>query len=159
MGTTNLGATPEPRSFARPPPRLGNTNSRPRLATSSYTSLSQQPPDRTDTSRRSYETCNAGLPIRAKCQPAPHHHPIQPIHRIPIPHLQNSFASPSAAPPSFLGDHRAACPPAGFLCSRGVALEGAAARICKEAGARVTANTRVADLNLERVTRQDDRMA
>jgi hypothetical protein len=43
------------------------------------------------------------------------------------------------------------------LASRGVALERAAARICREAGARVTTNTRVADLNLAQVTRQDDR--
>ena len=58
-----------------------------------------------------------------------------------------------------LGDHRAACPlpQAGILRSRGVALERAAARICREAGARVTTNTRVADLNLAQVTRQDDR--
>ena len=56
-----------------------------------------------------------------------------------------------------LGDHRAACPQAGILRSRGVALERAAARVCREAGARVTTNTRVADLNLAQVTRQDDR--
>ena len=56
-----------------------------------------------------------------------------------------------------LGDHRAACPQAGILRSRGVALERAAARICREAGARVTTNTRVTDLNLAQVTRQDDR--
>ena len=39
-----------------------------------------------------------------------------------------------------LGDHRAACPlpQAGILRSRGVALERAAARICREAGARVS---------------------
>eukprot|EP00435_Cladocopium_sp_Y103_P009426 s3763_g2.t1 len=36
-------------------------------------------------------------------------------------------------------------------------LERAAARICREGGARVTTNTRVADLNLEHLFRQDDR--
>ena len=56
-----------------------------------------------------------------------------------------------------LGDHRAACPQARILRSRGVALERAAARICREAGARVTTNTRVTDFNLAQVTRQDDR--
>ena len=55
-----------------------------------------------------------------------------------------------------LGDHRAACPQARILRSRGVALERAAAGICREAGASTT-NTRVADLNLAQVTRQDDR--
>ena len=93
-----------------------------------------------------------------------------PIHHLPIPPLQNSLASPPAAPLplsarqcrcrralDLLGDHRAACPQAGILRSRGVALERVAARICREAGARVTTNTRVADLNLAQVTRQDDR--
>ena len=41
------------------------------------------------------------------------------------------------------GDHRAACAQAGILRSRGGPLERAAARICREAGARVTTNTRI----------------
>ena len=36
-------------------------------------------------------------------------------------------------------------------------MERAAARICREAGARVTTNTRLVDLNLEHLDRQDDR--
>lgn len=36
-------------------------------------------------------------------------------------------------------------------------LERAAARICREAGARVTTNTRVADLNVQHLSRHDDR--
>ena len=47
-----------------------------------------------------------------------------------------------------LGDHRAACPRAGILAGRGYALEAAAARICREAGARVVTNCFVRDLNL-----------
>jgi len=46
------------------------------------------------------------------------------------------------------------------LCSYAVGggpLERAAARICREAGARVTTNTRVADLNIPSVHRLDDR--
>ena len=39
------------------------------------------------------------------------------------------------------------CSRAGVLQSRGCALERAAARVCREAGARVTTNTRLADLN------------
>lgn len=46
-----------------------------------------------------------------------------------------------------LGDHRAACARAGVLRTRGGPLEHAAARVRREAGARVTQNTRLADLN------------
>ena len=56
-----------------------------------------------------------------------------------------------------LGDHRAACARAGVLRSRGVALEHAAARVCREAGARVTMHTRLANLNIPAVQRIDDR--
>ena len=48
-----------------------------------------------------------------------------------------------------LGDHRASCPRAGVLAGRGFALEAAAARICREAGARVVSNCMVRDLNLD----------
>ena len=54
------------------------------------------------------------------------------------------------------GDHRAACARSGVLRGRGCPLERAAARVCREAGARVTSNTRLADLNLQ-VDRVDDR--
>ena len=56
-----------------------------------------------------------------------------------------------------LGDHRAACAQAGVLRGRGIPLERAAARVCREAGARVTTNTRLSDLNLDHINRQDDR--
>ena len=55
------------------------------------------------------------------------------------------------------GDHRAACAQAGILRSRGGPLERAAARICREAGARVTTNARSIDLNIDHVDTQDDR--
>ena len=48
-----------------------------------------------------------------------------------------------------LGDHRAACPRAGILASRGFALEAMAARICREAKGRVSTNVMVRDLNIE----------
>ena len=54
------------------------------------------------------------------------------------------------------GDHRAACARSGALRGRGCPLERAAARVCREAGARVTPNTHLADLNLQ-VDRVDDR--
>ena len=46
------------------------------------------------------------------------------------------------------GHHRAACPHAGVLGRRGFSLESAAARVCREAGGRVTTNVRVQDLDL-----------
>ena len=56
-----------------------------------------------------------------------------------------------------LGDHRAACAQSGVLRSRGGPLERAAARVCREAGARVTTHTRLADLNIPHVQHLDDR--
>ena len=48
-----------------------------------------------------------------------------------------------------LGDHRSACGNAGVLGPRGFPLEKAAARVCREAGARVATNVFVRDLNLD----------
>ena len=56
-----------------------------------------------------------------------------------------------------LGDHRAAYAQSGVLRARGGPLERAAARICREGGARVTTNTRLADLNIHNLSRVDDR--
>ena len=47
-----------------------------------------------------------------------------------------------------LGHHRAACAHAGVLGKRGWALESVAARICREAGGRVTTNVLLRDLDL-----------
>ena len=46
------------------------------------------------------------------------------------------------------GHHRAACAVAGVLSRRGFALESAAARVCREAGGRVTTNVRIQDMDL-----------
>ena len=54
-----------------------------------------------------------------------------------------------------LGHHRAACGGAGVLGRRG--LESAAARVCREAGARVTTNVMVRDLDLVPQERVDGR--
>ena len=45
------------------------------------------------------------------------------------------------------GHHRAACANVGVLGRRGFALESAAARVCREAGARVSVNQLVRDLD------------
>ena len=46
------------------------------------------------------------------------------------------------------GHHRASCARAGVLGRRGFALESAIARVCREAGGRVTQNVMVRDLDL-----------
>ena len=46
------------------------------------------------------------------------------------------------------GHHRASCATAGVLGRRGFAVENAAARICREAGGRVSTNVWVRDLDL-----------
>ena len=47
------------------------------------------------------------------------------------------------------GDHRSACAQVGVLVKRAGPLEQAAARICREAGARVAAHVALRDLNLD----------
>ena len=56
-----------------------------------------------------------------------------------------------------LGHHRASCTTTGTLGRRGFALESAAARVCKQAGARVTTNVMVSDLDLPALNATDSR--
>ena len=86
-----------------------------------------------------------------------------------LPHIQDGLfilpcASPSAPlastpspssrfcrcgrPLDASGHHRAACAQSGVLGRRGYALESAVARVCREAGARVSTNVLVRDLDL-----------
>ena len=55
------------------------------------------------------------------------------------------------------GHHRAACARAGVLGRRGFAVESAAARICREGGARVTTNAMVRDMDLAALNPGDAR--
>ena len=55
------------------------------------------------------------------------------------------------------GHHHAACAEAGVLGRRGFAFESAAARVCREAGARVGTNILVRDLDLVPQGRPDSR--
>ena len=48
-----------------------------------------------------------------------------------------------------LGDYRTACATSGVLATRALSIEHAVARVCREAGARVARNVRLADMNLE----------
>ena len=66
--------------------------------------------------------------------------------RLPLP--LSSRTCRCGRPLDVLGHHRAACSTSGVLGRRGFALESAAARICREAGARVSTNIFVRDLDL-----------
>ena len=67
--------------------------------------------------------------------------------RLPLPLAPRACAC--RRPLDVLGDHRAACATAGVLASRAIPLERALARVCREAGARVARNVRLADMNLD----------
>ena len=55
------------------------------------------------------------------------------------------------------GHHRSACAVSGVLGGRSAALESAAARVCREAGARVSTNIFVRDLDIAMVNTTDSR--
>ena len=66
--------------------------------------------------------------------------------RLPLPLSQHAYRCGRPIDP--FGHHRAACARTGALGRRGFALESGAARVCKEAGGRVTTNVMVRDLDL-----------
>ena len=49
-----------------------------------------------------------------------------------------------------LGDHQTACATSGVLATRALPFEHAEARVCREAGAKVARNVRLADMNAAR---------
>ena len=69
--------------------------------------------------------------------------------RLPLPLTERTCRCCRALDP--LGDHRAACARARVFRSRRVPLEPATARVCREAGARVTMHTRWNQLNIPAV--------
>ena len=103
-------------------------------------------------------TCRPGdarVSIRPLCQQSFHHSALRSRLRLPQPPLPSPLATQASFPPpsrctclsvpsrfiDALGDHRAACPRSKALRSRGTPLDRAAARVCREAGARVTIHT------------------
>ena len=66
--------------------------------------------------------------------------------RLPLPLSIRSCRS--GRPLDSRGHHRAACARAGVMGRRGFAVESAAARVCREGGARVTTNVMVRDMDL-----------
>ena len=93
-------------------------------------------------------------PVHSPAELSPLSHTLQGSHtqtkssgsllrrlRLPLPLTERTCRCRRILDP--LGDHRAACSRAAVLRSRGVPLEHAAARVCREAGARVTMHTRL----------------
>ena len=70
------------------------------------------------------------------------------LRRLRLPHSLTLRNCRCGLPLDACGHHRAACARARVLGRRGYALESAAARICREAGGRVTTNVMVRDLDL-----------
>ena len=75
--------------------------------------------------------------------------------RLPLPLTVRSCRC--GRPLDALGHHRAACATAGVLGRRGWALESAAARVCREGGARVRTNVFVRDMDLAQHDHADGR--
>ena len=76
---------------------------------------------------------------------SPQHFRILLLRRLPTP---SPFDRVPAGVWPIYGHHRAACARAGVLGRRGFALESVVARICREAGGRVSTNVFVRDLDL-----------
>ena len=68
--------------------------------------------------------------------------------RLALPLPLNLCSCLCGRPLDAFGHHRAACSKSGVLCRRGFAVESAAARVCREAGARVATNLFVRDMDL-----------
>ena len=103
---------------------------------------------------RSQQGPMAGLPYT--CLPISPETTFQPqelrvlfLRRLWQPLPMSSFTCRCGRPLDSRGHHRAACLLAGVLGRRGFSLESAAARVCREAGRRVTTNIRVQDMDLE----------
>ena len=70
------------------------------------------------------------------------------LRRLHLPLPLSSRSCRCGRPLDARGHHRTSCPTSGVLGRRGFALESAAARVCREAGARVRTNVFVRDLDL-----------
>ena len=79
------------------------------------------------------------------------------LRRLWLPLPLSSRSCRCGRPLDSSGHHRAACAVAGVLGSRGFALESAAARVCREAGGRVSTNVRVQDMDLAAPNPLDNR--
>ena len=136
------------------------TQHRARMATPSGHRHPHQLPSRTPRKPRSTQPCTARNPIRPARQQSIHNHPQQPRDHLPFPPLDCcSFDVFDALPLTsrFCRCRRATplattvqlVPKQGSYAGRGGPLD--------RAGARLTTNTRIIDLNIDHVDTQDDR--
>ena len=70
------------------------------------------------------------------------------LRRLWLPLPLSSRTCQCGRPLDVFGHHRAVCSRSGVLGSRGFSVESAAARVCREAGARVSTNVFVRDLDI-----------
>ena len=78
----------------------------------------------------------------------PHLFRVVLLRRLRLPLPLSPHACRCLRPIDPFGHHRAACVMTGALGRQGFALESAAARVCREAGGRVTTNVMLRDLDL-----------
>ena len=156
------------------PPHLGPDQAHPTLGQGwqrhARPVIPPQLPPRTPQPSRPRQPSLGRFPVRTARQPCVHHIPLWPRHNIPTAYIPNppfetppsriTFVSSPLSVPSHSRSHGrppfSLCP-AGVLRSRGVPLQKQPPRVCREASARVTTNTRLMDLNIDNIQRQDDR--
>ena len=87
----------------------------------------------------------------------PHLFKVVLLRRLRLPLPLSPHTCGCGLPIDSFGHHRASCTRTGALGRRGFALESAAARVCREAGGRVTTNVMVRDLDLPVLNATDSR--
>ena len=95
----------------------------------------------------------AGLALRAcpTCRLTrlePQHFRVLLLRRLQLPLPLSMHSCRCGRPLDQFGHHRAACARAGILGKRGFALESVLARVCREAGGRVTTNVLLRELDI-----------
>ena len=126
------------------------------------TSIWPRLPDASKALLRSQSGPLSGLPFT--CCPAAFHSRFYAqvfrvllLRRLWLPLPPSSRSCRCGRPLDVLGHHRAAGANVGVLGRRGFALESAAARVCREAGGRVSVNVAVRDLDIRVPDRADER--
>ena len=117
------------------------------------------PADRTGSGQEQKCACKkkfTARPTSPELSLAPSHFRVLLLRRLRLPLPLTAAYCRCRCRQDALGDHLAACSRYGVLCARDAPLQRAAARVCREAGATVTTNVLVRDLNVA-PGRQDDR--
>ena len=79
------------------------------------------------------------------------------LRRLWLPLPSSSRVCRCGRPLDLCGHHRAACAVVGVLGRRGFSVESAAARVCREAGGRVSTNIRIQDMDIAMPNNIDER--